>query len=364
MIGKGNKMKIGILTFHSAYNFGAVLQCFALFSTIKDMGYSVEVIDYRPDYLATKKETFHWYTFINRTPWRFYERVKAVINAKKFYHKFEVFNKRNLKLSDRCVSQKDLHNVCRRYDCVIIGSDQVWCNKFNGNDTSWFGFCSTTPIRWVGYAVSAGNTIYSEMQLCDLTRHFSAIGVRESELYQSMQGCYKGNLAHVLDPTLLAPTTLWEQWKNPIIDTPYILTYQARESDDVFRIARSLAQQLGVKLIVPIDFYPNVKSNGYNTKVCAPNEFVSLVKNARCVVTTSFHGTAFSVITGTPFYTLRLNDGADSRAESLLENLGLADRMVDASCDVIFRSYDTVKVHNLLNKLKYQSLGFLISSLQ
>ena len=68
-------MKIGILTFHSAYNFGAVLQCYALFSTLTELGHNVEVIDYRPNYLATQKETFLWYTFINRSPWKLTERV-------------------------------------------------------------------------------------------------------------------------------------------------------------------------------------------------------------------------------------------------------------------------------------------------
>ena len=76
-------------------------------------------------------------------------------------------------------------------------------------------------------------------------------------------------------------------------------------------------------------------------------------------MTTSFHGTAFSLILGTPFYTLRLNDGADGRAQSLLDSVNLSDRMVDVDSDVFFSSYDVVKVHNKLNKLREQSLSFL-----
>ena len=39
-------MKVGILTFHRAHNYGAVLQCYALQETLKRMGHDVQVIDY------------------------------------------------------------------------------------------------------------------------------------------------------------------------------------------------------------------------------------------------------------------------------------------------------------------------------
>lgn len=359
-------MKIGILTFHSAYNFGAVLQCYALFSTLTKLGHNVEVIDYRPDYLATQKETFHWYTFINRSPWKLTERVKDVLKAKSHYAKFEKFSNTNLYLSQSCNSQEELKEICNKYDCVVIGSDQVWCDKFNNNDCSWFGLDTQRKIKWVGYAVSAGKTKYDTNKLNDLIQRFHAIGARELDLYNTLVSCSQGNIdiAHVLDPTLLAPSDIWEKWHIPIIKEPYILTYQARESDDVFRLARSIAIQLGVKKIIPVDFYPNVKENGLETYVCSPDEFVALVKNARCVVTTSFHGTAFSVILGTPFYTLKLNDGSDGRAQNLLDSINLSDRMIDIGSDITFSEYNSVIVQKELNRQKEQSLKFLTTALQ
>jgi hypothetical protein len=44
-------MNIGIITFHRAHNYGAVLQCYALSQVLKHMGNDVEVIDYYPNYL-------------------------------------------------------------------------------------------------------------------------------------------------------------------------------------------------------------------------------------------------------------------------------------------------------------------------
>ena len=200
----------------------------------------------------------------------------------------------------------------------------------------------------------------------DLIQRFHAIGARELDLYNTLVSCSQGNIDidHVLDPTLLAPSEIWEKWHTPIIKEPYILTYQARESDDVFRLARSIAKQLGVKKIIPVDFYPNVKENGLETYVCSPGEFVALVKNARCVVTTSFHGTAFSVILGTPFYTLKLNDGSDGRAQNLLDSINLSDRMIDIGSDITFCEYNSVLVQKELNIQKEQSLKFLTTALQ
>ena len=57
-----------------------------------------------------------------------------------------------------------------------------------------------------------------------------------------------------------------------------------------------------------------------------PLEFVNYIKNAAFVVTNSFHGTCFSIIYGTPFYSVRYGDNP-ARAEELLEKYHLSDRL-------------------------------------
>lgn len=52
-------MRIGVLTFHRALNYGAVLQCFALFKTLKSMGHDVEIIDYRPLFIERHRNLFY-----------------------------------------------------------------------------------------------------------------------------------------------------------------------------------------------------------------------------------------------------------------------------------------------------------------
>lgn len=218
----------------------------------------------------------------------------------------------------------------------------------------------------IAYGASAGNPS-NLMKIYDLTNklnRFSAISVREPELSIALSkyvdSCF---IQNVLDPSLLADNSVWEKWIEPIEKGDYILTYQARESNDVFRIDESLAEQLKCSGIIPVDFYGNVEALGYKSRITSPSEFISLVKNARCVVTTSFHGTAFSIILGTPFYTIRLNDGADNRSAGLLESLGLLSRMIDYTDTPTFSKVEFDKTNSKLTLLRASSLEFLTSSL-
>ncbi len=40
-------MKVGVLTYHSANNYGTCLQCYALMHLVEQAGYDCDVIDYR-----------------------------------------------------------------------------------------------------------------------------------------------------------------------------------------------------------------------------------------------------------------------------------------------------------------------------
>lgn len=356
-------MRIGILTFHSAYNFGAVLQCYALFATIKSLGYNVEVIDYKPSYLASMRETYKRHTFINRTPWLLFDRIKSIKNSQKFYDLFHDFIRREITLSQSCFNPVNLKQVIKGYDHVVIGSDQVWNKKFNGSDSSWYGWDGDSrEVRWTGYAVSAGKCDFSKDELTNmqiLLEKFNAIGTREAELAKIIKNIYSGNVNLVLDPTLLAHPNIWHKWFSPIIDGDYILTYQARECDDVFRVAKDLSHQLNANKIIPVDFFQNVLVNGFETYICSPPDFVSLIKNAKCVVTTSFHGTALSLIANTPFYTLKLDDGADGRSLNLLESVGLKERFIAKDCSPVFSPIDFTEVNEKLDILRKYSLDFL-----
>lgn len=136
---------------------------------------------------------------------------------------------------------------------------------------------------------------------------YKSISVRESSLIPTLKALTHQNIniETVLDPTLMANPQIWDQFKKQIEKGKYILCYQARKSDDVFRIARNLSKFLDAK-IISVDLWDNSFQNGIKNIAASPDEFISLIKYATCVITTSFHGTALSIICNTPFYCLKL----------------------------------------------------------
>lgn len=363
-------MKIGILTFHSAHNFGAMLQAYALQEQTKAYGHEVWIINYRPKYISRGRPALRKWMFTHgRAIGTIMHYFKITRKEQKGYDKYESFANSYMHLTAICHTHSELSEVCSKFDHIILGSDQIWNQEFNGNDAAWFGEISGFRGEFILYAVSAGNKGLNEESKKSLQKNlhkFSTISVRESSLITQVAEIAPKlrDMPVVLDPSLMATPTIWEKWQNPIRMDKYVLTYQARKDDNVYRIAKNIANQLSPKCkIISVDFWENSFRKGVENVIVSPKEFVSLVNNAQCVITTSFHGTAFSIICNAPFYTIRLNDGADGRSEELLSRLDLLDRMVEKHASPKFTQLD-FKYIQKLNELRDISQNFLDASIQ
>ena len=166
----------------------------------------------------------------------------------------------------------------------------------------------------------------------------------------------------VCDPVLLASPDVWKQWESPLVSNPYILVYQGRRDDSLLSLAKELSARYGAE-IISVDCYLNSFSKGIRHLEPGPDGFVSLVKNALCVLTTSFHGAAMSIALKTPFYVIRLNDGADLRAYELLGRMGLSDRMLGRGEIPDTIDVDFAACMSLLEKERKISGDYLIESL-
>lgn len=362
-------MNIGILTFHCAHNFGAVLQAFALQSQFQLMGYSnTKIINYRPKYLDRGMPVLHRWMFTKGRAWNTMCRYfKITRKEQKSYKKYHLFEQKYLSLTEKCETPNELESIINSFDYLILGSDQIWNEKFNGGETVWLGDFKNFRGQIVIYAASAGDQDFSLAWKEKLKRklpQYKSISVRESLLIPKLQNLMNANIdiKTVLDPTLMADPKIWRNFEKVNNKERYILCYQARKSDDVYRIAYELSKQLNAK-VISVDFWENSFKSGIENYIVAPNEFISLVKNALCVVTTSFHGTIFSIICNTPFYTLRLNDGADGRVESLLNVLNIKDRMIDSSATPSFSEYRFEDVNEILSNLRIDSQNYITKSL-
>lgn len=359
-------MRVGILTIHCNYNYGALLQSYALQEFLRGLGHEVSIINYRPGYLESVEPKYHLFPSIHIRQY-FRTNLRETPLLRKKYYKFRDFESL-FSLTEVARKRDDICRIAEGFDYIIFGSDQIWCNMFNGNEDVWFGNIGTTRVKKVSYAASAGDANFTDKEISTiipLLNQFKAIGVREEKLYNILRPLIDKlvPMTCVLDPSLMVPSSLWEKWYKPIRGDRYIVVRMARDYQGIYPMAEHLAKQLNCK-IVNADVRSISFNSSYEVCPCSPSEFVSLIKNAQCVLTNSFHGTAFSIVTNTPFYTVRMGDNQDERSQDLLNALGLSDRMVDKGAEIDFRPISFNEVNQKLNTLRKKSQQFLVDNIE
>lgn len=354
-------MKIGILTFHCAHNYGAVLQCYALQKILKTMGHDVEIINYRPRYIVNCYKIFLCNRFISRKPMLFIKKTFSEIKVlKKRLLRYQAFNKfinNQIPLSTKITNNTRIPSI---YDIYIMGSDQIW-NPYitNGFDSAYFGFFPFKKGKkiYISYAASMERTSLTHQEskyLKHALRNFNGISVREEQLKECLQRLTNEEIQIVLDPTLLLPLTNWEKILiKPKESEHYVLVYQVRQDDDTIRIAQTIAKQLNCKIIeISASIRLSNKNKFKTLETCAPEEFLGLIKYSTFVVTSSFHGTVFSILFRKDFFCVRLDDGYDSRSLSLLNIFNLSSHMISKESTPQIKSID----YNNINYRKFKEL--------
>ena len=354
-------MKIGILTFHCAYNFGALLQAYALQETLALEGHDVDIIDYRPDYLATKKPPFSLRNILTRNPANIFKKIRRTLNRRDYFFKFRRFEKEYFK--KRGIAEPS------HYDAVIIGSDQIWNKEYNRRDEIWYGKLppAITADRIITYAASAGDATDRQIDGERLNANlsgFSKILVRETCLKDRLRDSFGIESEKVIDPVLLAPSQVWEKWRMERPGRKYVLVYQPRQHDNILKTALKIADYIGDCDVVAVAWYPEKGTPGVKSVNVSPKGFVEYVKNAECVLTSSYHGTAVSIATETPFFTILLGDGKDARSADLLAELGLEDHGIPVKDIPKVGNCDFGRARGLLAKYREESFKELREALK
>lgn len=358
-------MKIGILTFHCAHNFGAVLQCYALQETLKEMGHEVFIIDYRPAFLINPYKVFNFQRIKSKNPIKMIGKfilellsIKARIIQYKGFTKFinTLFQLYPItQLSD----QSD-------FDLFVFGSDQIWNPKFNNNklDPIYLGnspIFSHTPQ--ITYAASMGCKELSdkkiESEFIQGIKTFKAISVREKSLQEYIEKLTAIKSTTIMDPTLLLPSIKYETLiAERLIKENYILIYQVGKSEELTSNISYLKRMFRKKVI---NISPIARKNLYQNKELkyTPYDFLNLIKYADFILTTSFHGTVFSCIFQKNFYTFSVNETVDNRSKNLLKSLSLEDRMIDNISQIKMSSIDYTLVTSKIEAERKKALIWL-----
>lgn len=335
-------MNIGILTFHFSDNYGAALQAYALRRWLTEQGHHASFIDYRPAHIEHGGKLN-----LPTSPARIKANLKVVYLAvSSFLHrhfghrdqkdKFIRFREQFLGVRPEALPADNDASLAsaRACDLIVAGSDQIWSpSQHFGFDPNYFlAFARSFPARKIAYAASFGRDQVSAAeaaQLPPLLRHFDAISVREASGVALVERVTGHKPANVPDPTLLLGSyaELTERAR-PETQDPYLFCYGLRSPDNIRQTAELVASQLGCPILSPHNPHRRWVEIG-QTVYPDPAEWVALVKNARFVVTNSFHGTVFSLLFKKPFIVAGLTGdkaAANARALHLLRAVGLDNR--------------------------------------
>lgn len=360
-------MKIGILTFHFARNYGATLQAYGLQEVLKSLGHEVQILDYHNQQIANRKSPFAFKQFL-ASPFKYIQRLVNVYYGYRISVKqFKDFEKKYLNVTNAELSEKEVIE----YDCdyMVVGSDQVWNPIITGGpDPIYWGMHKPKHAKLITYAASSGDTSLFETDAYrDVSKwlsNFSALSVREERLKDYIDKHTDNEVKVVVDPTILAGRSVLEKITAPrVFKEPYILLYHVESSPTLLKIARFLSKKYKAKII---SISPQILSNQlrnrdityYNATI---GEMLSLIKHAECVVALSFHGTALSILYDKEFYSVvGKNMG---RVESLLGKLGLMDRIVNDTDAIKEKRIDWQEAHKKLRDLQADSMDWLNNSI-
>lgn len=355
-------MKVGILTFHRAHNYGAVLQCYALQFFLKSLGCDVFVIDYKNERLLSCYKTWDKRRFLSKNPFtlfsKSYKEFFLIKHRRTRGEKFDYFINNFFKLCESSTS-----NILS-LDLIIVGSDQVWNTHLtSGFDKMYWGdFEIRKGAKIISYAASIEeyweNSYNTKVRL--LLNKFDAISVREPKTAEVLNRIVGKEVMVSEDPTLLLDPGIWiDLAQRPSLNCKYLLLYQVRNTKEGEIYARNVARKMGLKLICL-----SARIDQTNSKECidaSPIEFLGWFRYASYVICTSFHGTVFSIIYKVPFVSLKLSDGKDGRVESLLKQLDIPERLVNINTEKSLPDLNWNRVHSRLNHLRDSSIQYLLN---
>lgn len=331
--------KVGILTYHSSDNYGSVLQAYALCKYLSNFC-DAEIIDYRkPEvkelYKIFKKNNSKFNIITNIYNAIYYSRLK------KRKHLYEEFRCNYMNLSkDEINTKQELDKFVNVYDALVCGSDQVWNFDIIDFDTSYMLYFPDYAGRKVSYAASLGPCEKDKEKLFkykDILNHLDYISVREKEAKESLGSVLDKNVDVVCDPVFLLSKKEWkalaENSKVNIKDDYIFCYFPGGVSKSMEEFSSNLAKEKNCKRILISNEWRNIYRNGNKMYDCGPLDFLKLIKDAKYVCTTSFHGTAFATIMNTSLYVEAGGGKGDSRISTLINMTDKRECIINQKCE-------------------------------
>lgn len=379
-------MKIGIITHPLIYNYGGILQNYAMQQILIEMGHEVYTIDKLTETsLKTKILSLGKRSLLKLTGkniklrgWQTKEESDIINkNTRGFVKKY-------IATTNSITSNSEINKIHKKYDfdAYVVGSDQVWRRSLvRGNDLEFLDFLEdNTKVKKVAYSASFGVSEweFNEVEtkkFKKLAQLFDAISVREDAGVDLCKKYLHVDAQHLVDPTMLLPKNKYTSLVRAAgIDKSegkiftYVLDRSKEKNDKIDQIKNIL--KLEPFEVMPEQNYKMDLQDGFNIQKCVfpkIEKWLRAFMDAKFVVTDSFHGTAFSILFNKPFLAIVNEKRGASRFYSLLKTFGLENRAISQEdtkdLNFINDPIDFERVNEILNKEREKSKMFLKSAL-
>lgn len=378
-----DKKTIAILTLPLHYNYGGILQAYALQKVVRNNGFVP---------LSLKLEYDVWYPSFERkfkdAVCRFVEKCLGRPSTRLTIQEREYVGQNTLAFVDKYINEtRPFRNVnqikkileSRSIGKFIVGSDQVWRPEYVGDIRNYFFdfLDSDDSTRIISYAASFGGSVLSiEHAIIDQCKNaikkFTAVSVRETDGIKLCKNHLDVDAVQVLDPTMLLDRhdyvalmnddqrTIKPSSQNRLF---YYVLDNTPNMQNALQIVSSKLNCNVYKCMPERNATPDLIRNKEQSCVYPPvEEWIANFYKADYVLTDSFHGCAFSIIFNKPFWVIGNIERGLSRFQSLLSLFGLEDRLItiDNLPDLSFDQYINWDLVNAKKRdLQEKSFDFL-----
>ncbi|WP_295090334.1 polysaccharide pyruvyl transferase family protein [Ruminococcus sp.] len=358
-------MKIAVITMHAVKNYGSALQTYATQRILESLGCEPVVIDYIREKNLDKNLISTW----TRKDTGIKKLLKAVVLYPTVLRWKKVFNSYlhdNIRLTDHCYSsEQDLLSSPVEADVFCTGSDQVWNSGWNdGIERAFYLTFVPDNVPKIAFAASIGKAELTQEEtdaVKPLLERYNAISVREESAQRLLLDLGLHNVEFCLDPTLLLSRSEWlKHAKRTLRKKKYILVYQLDHDTSFDCYAQEVAHRTGLELVRICTRFDQVRLPGKPVFIPEVCQFISLINQAECVITNSFHATAFCINLNTNFISIYPSEYS-SRLHDVLTLFDLQERHLSSwkQFDLIDRPIDFARVNTKLREERKTSIELI-----
>ena len=369
-------MKIGILTFHRAYNYGAFLQSYALSTQLTKHGNDVEVIDFTPKSLMDSYKPIRLLesaTIETNNPFRY--RLKNIIykllnlgyireknSFDKIRNQYIWSDMDKLNLSSSCTISDDIgefmNEVDNKYDLIIVGSEAIW-NEYQSSCPFLYYLENVRCKYKASYAASAYGMSFEKLDKDHIARikkaldEFNLISCRDDYTQNYISKIMHKGVNHTCDPTLFLTDEIFDNYaasaKTKLekvgVDLSRKLVFLMGDNN----IGNKLISVIGNEYIV-VGMYNYNKYADVNVPNLSPFEWAAAFRFFDFTVTSYFHCSIFSLINHVPVIAVDKKTSFSiehkSKIKDLFERLDEMDSYYTSDVTVSDLHNAVVKVQN------------------